>query len=104
MIELVLNNLPRLFLFLCALTFIYYGVLGSLNPAATVLPMGIEVDNPGATTEIRATYGGLLVGIGLFLCYASYAESKVGLIAVVLMMSANLVISPAAPFRLVTLW
>jgi len=88
MVELIVTHLPRLFLFVCASAFLYYGSLGLVNPAATVFPLGITVDSAAATTEIRATYGGLLIGIGLFLFYAGYAENKVGLVSFVLMISA----------------
>lgn len=86
--EIIISNLPRIFLIVVASAFMFYGILGLINPAGTVEPLSILIENNYATTEIRATYGGLLVGIGLFLFYSSYAECRVGLVSVMLILSA----------------
>ncbi len=84
----VIQNLPRIFLVVGALAFIYYGFLGLANPVKTVADLEISIATNPAKTEIRATYGGLLLGIGLVLAYTAFAHPKLGLIAVILMMSS----------------
>jgi hypothetical protein len=53
-----------------ALTF-GLGVLYAISPTRVQSAAGIELPTPAALTEIRSTYGGLHVGIGLFLAYCS---------------------------------
>jgi len=82
--ETIIANIPKCFLFVGSVLFFYYGTLGVLNPVNTVVPMELNVGTNIAKTEIRATYGGLLLGIGLFLLYSAFFEVKIGLVAVLL--------------------
>ena len=86
--EPTLYLLPRIFLAIVALAFIGFGILGWVNPAGTVAPLDLTVNTAQAKTEIRATYGGLLVGIGLFIAIAALYPTMVrfGLILVVVML------------------
>ena len=61
------------------------GGLGSpylLNPAGIHDALGIAPETPSALAEIRSTYGGLHVGIALFLiaCAASERTRRAGLL------------------------
>jgi len=49
-----------------ALVFAAIGVFFLVTPDAAAASIGIELTNPTARTDITATYGGLMVGIGLF--------------------------------------
>ncbi|GAB1264182.1 DUF4345 family protein [Aurantivibrio infirmus] len=82
--EIIITNLPRIFLIIGAGLFFYFGILGLVDPVATVLPMEISINSGISKTEIRATYGGLMLGIACFLLYAAFFEVKTGLVAMVL--------------------
>ncbi len=86
--DIVVQYFPRIFLAIISLAFVFFGVLGLVNPAGTVLPMDIAIQTAHAKTEIRATYGGLMLGIGLLLAYTAFDENAVrlGLIAVMCML------------------
>lgn len=86
--DTILQYLPRLFLLVVALVFLIFGVMGWLNPASTVAPLDLSIATAQAKTEIRATYGGLMVGIGLFILYTAIDTSvmRIGIIAVMVML------------------
>ena len=88
--ENVLIYLPKIFLALVALAFLFFGLLGWVNPVATVSPLDIVVQTAQAKTEIRATYGGFMVGVGLFIAYTAWQIEtvRVGLIAVAIILLA----------------
>ena len=52
---------------LCGIAMVYIGWTGLSAPAALMDPLGIPLAGPAARNEIRAAYGGMHVGIGLFL-------------------------------------
>lgn len=52
---------------LCGIAMVYIGWTGLSAPAALMEPLGIPLAGPAARNEIRAAYGGMHVGIGLFL-------------------------------------
>ena len=52
---------------LCAVAMLYVGWSGLTAPASLMDPLGIPLTGPAARNEIRAAYGGMHVGIGLFL-------------------------------------
>lgn len=66
--EYLIAHLPRAFLYFFAAVFIIYGVIGFLDPVSSVANMGIMIDNNHAKIEVRATYGGLLVGLVAIIC------------------------------------
>jgi hypothetical protein len=69
-------------LLLVGLWFVLDGLVWLLAPAAAAGLAGIELHTARATTEIRATYGGVGVGFGGFLLYAAWrpALSIAGLV------------------------
>lgn len=61
---------PRLILTLCALAFIGFGLVFLVSPAPMARFVDLELLTPTAFTEVRAMYGGLEIGIGVFLLTA----------------------------------
>lgn len=62
-----MSRLVKLFLILCALAFIYIGLATFHNPVAALAPVEITPLTVSAFNELRASYGGLQIGIGLLL-------------------------------------
>lgn len=52
---------------LSGIAMLYVGWTGLTAPASLMDPLGIPLAGPSAHNEIRAAYGGMHVGIGLFL-------------------------------------
>lgn len=62
-----MQRLVRPFLALCALAFALIGVNTFLDPLAAMAPVELAVDTVSARNELRANYGGLQLGLALFL-------------------------------------
>lgn len=61
------DRLAPVVLALCGCAMLYVGWTGLRAPAALMDPLGIPLQGAAAYSEIRAAYGGMHVGIGLFL-------------------------------------
>ena len=59
----------RIFLALSALVWLPYGIYCFVDPTMLDLAAGLSFASPTGSTEIRAMYGGLQIGIGV-LCVA----------------------------------
>lgn len=59
--------LPPLVLAVSGLALIGVGWTGLTDPAGLMQPLGIPLEGPSAHNEIRAAYGGMHLGLGLFL-------------------------------------
>lgn len=73
----------RLVLGLGALLFLGLGSWFLIAPQALAL-VGLGADSPAARTELRATYGGFEVGVGLFLAWCAAGDLlrlRTGLVA-----------------------
>ena len=57
----------RILLVLLGLMFLSFGVAFLLRPAQMAQMVGIELPEPTARMEIRAFYGGLEIGLAVFL-------------------------------------
>ncbi len=79
--------MERIFLWATALVFIAFGFWGLLSPSAMTANFGLKLDSPDATTMIRASYGGFLIGEGLLFAWCAGSPKRVrfGLMAVALM-------------------
>ena len=79
--------MARWFLFATSIVFVGFGLWGLISPAATVSNFGIALDGPDATTMVRASYGGFLIGEGMLFawCAVSLERIRIGLFAVVLL-------------------
>lgn len=59
-----------------ALGFAIFGVQWLANPIAMAQPLGIVLTNGDATSDARAVYGGLEIGLGLFLAYSAWSPAR----------------------------
>ncbi len=75
-------------LVLAALGFAVFGVQWLIGPSAMAGPLGIVLTNGDATSDARAVYGGMELGLGLFLGISalSPARRNQGLLAATLVM------------------
>lgn len=81
----------KLFLHFYAVVFWLYGLIYVLYPDLMLsFISGSEVANSNAAIDIRATYGGMSIAVGVFAHYTALnpARIKLGLIFVVLLMMA----------------
>jgi len=76
-------RLGRAVLLAIGLAFVGYGAACLVAPAATTAWSGIALRTPSAMTDLRATYGGLGIGVGGFFLYAAFRPALLaaGLIA-----------------------
>ena len=58
---------PPVVLALCALGFFGFGLWLLVDPAGALGKIGIAALSPTGTVELRAFYGGMEIGLGLFL-------------------------------------
>ncbi len=59
-----------------AAAFMGFGVKWLLDPAAMAGPLGIVLTNGDATSDARAVYGGMELGLGLFLAYSAMSPAR----------------------------
>lgn len=78
--------MARLALLLVGAALLGVGLIGFGNPQALMEPLGIALDRPAALGEMRANYGGMHTGMGLFLLTAAFVPTlqRVGLVVVAL--------------------
>lgn len=62
-----MSRFTGVFLGLCGLAFVLIGANTFVDPLRAVAPLELNVNTVSALNELRATYGGMQVGIGLFL-------------------------------------
>ncbi|MEO8874818.1 MAG: DUF4345 family protein [Polyangiaceae bacterium] len=63
-------------LFLGAVGFALFGIQWLANPSGMATPLGITLTNGDATSDARAVYGGMELGLGLFLAYSGLARER----------------------------
>lgn len=56
---------------LAGLGFLGYGIAFLITPEAVLAGAGLQLNGTGAVVELRAFYGGLELGLGLWLIFAS---------------------------------
>lgn len=56
-------------LWLTAIGFAYFGVRFLLSPTEMARTLGIDLNTGDATSDVRAVYGGLELGVGFFIAY-----------------------------------
>ncbi|NIR61683.1 MAG: DUF4345 domain-containing protein, partial [Gammaproteobacteria bacterium] len=64
-------NTPRTLLWILGIVFVAFGLAAMVQPSTMTDPPGLDASALGATTEIRALYGGLQLGFGAFLLFAA---------------------------------
>ena len=62
-----MKKITRGFLLLCGLSFLLIGINTFHDPLAAMAAVELNVNTVSALNELRATYGGLQIGMGLFL-------------------------------------
>lgn len=62
-----MSRFTPVFLGLCGLAFVLIGINTFVDPLRAMAPLELNVNTVSALNELRATYGGMQVGIGLFL-------------------------------------
>lgn len=62
-----MSRFTGMFLGLCGLAFVLIGANTFVDPLRAVAPLELQAFTVSALNEVRATYGGMQVGIGLFL-------------------------------------
>ena len=85
-------NFSKIVVSVTALVFLGFGVAIFFGPAAVMGTVHVDVSDPMARTEIRAFYGGLEIGIALFLAHCVFIGGRVraGLVAGTLMLGGVL--------------
>ena len=59
-----------------ALAFGAFGIQWLLDPNAMAAPLGIVLTNGDATSDARAVYGGMEIGMAAFLVYSAASRSR----------------------------
>lgn len=73
-----------------AALFITFGIIAHITPALLTNALNIQLQAPAANIEFMATYGGLFLGLGLFMLYCTKNHRDLGLICVLLTMGSML--------------
>src|SRR5690242_280264 len=59
-----------------ALAFAAFGIQWLLDPVAMAAPLGIVLTNGDATSDARAVYGGMEIGMAAFLVYSAASKDR----------------------------
>jgi len=73
-----------------AVLFILFGVISLISPVLVSSLISFELQTPAASIEFLATYGGLFLGIGLFMPYCIKTNLRLGLVCVLFTMGSML--------------
>lgn len=66
----------KIYLILMGLMSVVFGVMYLVSPATFTDPMGFGILAPSALTDIRATYGGFQIGMGLFMFWCCMGTGR----------------------------
>jgi len=82
-------RIAQIYLGLIAVMSVVFGVIYLVAPYSMTNPMGFGQLAPSALTDVRATYGGLQIGMGLFLFWClTPARMRAGLLFTLLSVGA----------------
>jgi hypothetical protein len=107
--DLQMNSLPRIVLWLSALSLLAFGGAFLFAPLGTLALTGIELEGEQAAAEIRAYYGGMQLALGLAIAWCALRRTrwKDGLALTVLAIGGvglarlfGMVVEPALSFYL----
>jgi len=70
------DTFSTIVIFLGAVAFAAFGLKWLVNPAAMAGPLGIVLTNGDATSDARAVYGGMELGLGVFLAYSGASKER----------------------------
>lgn len=71
--------MPRVILVLLAMSFIGFGLAFTLKPLEMAQVLDISLFTPTARTDFRALYGGLEIGLGVFLLTCAFRRQSLRL-------------------------
>jgi len=71
-----------------AALFAAFGIAGLVAPGTVTALIDYSLDGPVAQMEFMATYGGLFLGLGVFMFYCSSRNIRTGLVCVLITMGA----------------
>jgi hypothetical protein len=89
-------SLARTYLRILGAMTLFFGLLYLFAPTTMTDPTGFGALGPSATTDVRATYGGLQIGLGLFLLWAAAEDARVRLALVLQVLTIGAVGSSRA--------
>jgi hypothetical protein len=89
-------SLARTYLRILGAMTLLFGLIYLFFPQSMTDPTGFGALGPSATTDVRATYGGLQIGLGLFLLWAAAQEARVRLALVLQVLTIGAVASSRA--------
>ena len=89
-------GLARTYLRVLGAMTLFFGLVYLLAPRSMTDSTGFGPLGPSATTDVRATYGGLQIGLGLFLLWAAAREARVHLALVLQALTLGAVASSRA--------
>lgn len=67
----------KIYLYLMGLMSVVFGVGYLVKPELFTAPMGFGALAPSALTDVRATYGGFQIGMGLFMFWCAGHDSRI---------------------------
>ena len=89
-------SLARTYLRILGAMTLFFGLIYLLFPQTMTDPTGFGALGPSATTDVRATYGGLQIGLGIFLLWAAAQEARVRLALVLQVLTIGAVAAARA--------
>lgn len=82
-------RIAQIYLILMVAMSLIFGVIYLVAPGSMIEPMGFGTLAPSALTDVRATYGGFQIGMGLFLLWClAPARVRTGLLMTLLSVGA----------------
>jgi hypothetical protein len=66
----------KIYLVLMGIMSVVFGVIYLVAPANMTDPMGFGILAPSALTDVRATYGGFQIGMGLFMLWCCLGSGR----------------------------
>ena len=72
-----MHTFSKYLVVLAGLGFLGYGIAFLIAPEATLAGAGLQLTGTGAVVELRAFYGGLELGLGLWLIFAGLNDTLV---------------------------
>jgi len=81
-----------------AALFILFGIVALVSPTLISSVINFELQTPVANIEFMATYGGLFLGLGLFMLHCIKSNINIGLVCVLLTMGSMLLSRASGAF------
>lgn len=66
----------KIYLILLGIMSVVFGVIYLIAPSSMTDPMGFGILAPSALTDVRATYGGFQIGMGIFMLWCCIGSGR----------------------------